>query len=166
MVSADLAVIFAQRVMAGVLDGTSPLYWAVGDGGVTGDDQSVASKAWDAAVIAGTQVPHVNDTGLIREVFRKAIAATDIKYVDASGNVSAVPTNRLQITSLYLEAEPSAGGPVYLREWGIVGGAKFRDGTGGAASTVGSGFLVDHKTHVTYVKQPTSRLERVVILTF
>lgn len=127
------------------------MYWALGDGN-TSD-----TSTWDAGVDDGSIVPQTTDTQLAREIYRKAIQASDIQYIDSLGNVSASPTNRLQITVTFNENEPGAG-TYYLREWGIFGG----DATG----TAGSGYLINRKVHRTYEKTNLSKLERVLRFTF
>lgn len=132
------------------------LYWAVGDGNLGGPEDS---PDWDAGVDDGSIAAQETDTQLAREIYRKAIAPSDIEFIDASGNVSAVPTNRLQITSTFNEDEPYGDGTIaYLREWGVFGGD--------ATSALGSGYLINRKVHKTYEKTNVSKLERVLRFTF
>lgn len=129
------------------------LYWAVGDGGAT-----ATTAAWDAGVIAGTIAPAKTNTKLVREVFRKAISPANIVFLNAVGAVSATPTNRLQITIIFDENEPSGSGPTDLREWGVFGGD--------ATAAANSGRLINRKVHKTYTKSTVSKLERVLRFTF
>ena len=132
------------------------LYWAVGDGNM-GD--SADTPAWDAGVEDGSIAPNVSDTQLAREIYRKAIQPSDIVFIDAAGNISATPTNRLQISLTFNEDEPYNDGTIaYFREWGLYGG----DATG----TLNSGYLINRKVHKTYEKTNVSKLERVLRFTF
>ena len=128
------------------------MYWALGDG------NTVDTAGWDAGVLAGTTVPVKTDAALANEIFRKAVLPADITFVDGAGNLSGTPTNRLKITVTFLEAEPSAGGTVNLREWGLYGG--------NATGAAGSGYLINRKVHKTYAKSNLSQLERVLVFTF
>lgn len=128
------------------------LYWALGDGNTSN------TAVWDAAVLAGTQAPARTNAALLREVYRKAVGAGDISFVDGTGAPSGSPTNRLQVVTTFLEAEPSGSVNVSLREWGLFGAT--------ATGTAGSGLLINTKQHVTYTKTPIARLVRTLIMTF
>jgi hypothetical protein len=80
------------------------LWWAVG----VGDGPT---SSWDAGVASGTNAPAKTDTHLRQEVYRKAILPGDIVFLDSAGNVSATPTNQLQITVTFMESEPDSPSP-------------------------------------------------------
>lgn len=127
------------------------MYWAVG----TGDGSS--KEVWDAGVEDGSIAPSTTDTALDNEIYRKAITAADIEFIDSQNNTSETPTNRLRITVTFEETEPYSDQTAYLREWGIFGG----DATG----TLGSGYLINRKVHKEYEKTQFSKLERVLRFT-
>lgn len=132
------------------------MYWALG----TGDGSDTSS--WDAGVGDGSIAAEATDTALANEVYRKHldISSPDVSidFIDTQNNVSATPTNRLQISVTFNETEPYSDQSAFLREWGIFGGD--------ASGTLGSGYLINRKTHVTYEKTQFSKLERVLRFTF
>ena len=128
------------------------MYWALGDG----DGSNTAD--WDAGVVDGSKAPTLGDTVLANEIFRKAIVAGDIDFIDGAGNVSGTPTNRLEIRITFANNEPSGVSDTDLREWGIFGG----DATG----TADSGYMINRKVHKTFTKTTVASLERVLRFTF
>lgn len=120
------------------------LFWEVGSGDVSWSDANPPS-------------PAKSDFKLLNPTFRKAIQLADIAFIDGSNNVTATVTNRIQITVKFLSNE--ANGP--LREFGIFGG-----GTDAVAGTLGSGLMINRKTHGLIYKTDTIELTRVLRFTF
>lgn len=120
------------------------LFWEVGSGDVSWSDANPPS-------------PTKSDFKLLNPTFRKAIQLADIAFIDGSNNVTASVTNRIQITVKFLSNE--ANGP--LREFGIFGG-----GTDAVAGTLGSGLMINRKTHGLIYKTDTIELTRVLRFTF
>jgi hypothetical protein len=152
----NLIVDSAYKVVAAAmkLDPDHQLWWAVGDG------NTVDTATWDAGVLDLSISPDAADTQLLQEIFRKQILPSDMIFVDDDDNESGVPTNRIQITLLLEEDEPTndPDEEIFLREWGIFGGY--------ATVTPNSGTLLNRKVHVTYEKRIYSQLTRVLRLTF
>jgi hypothetical protein len=120
------------------------LFWEVGSG----------DPAWsDSAPPA----PAVTDFKLQTPVFRKAIQLTDMSFIDGANAVSATPTNRLQIVVKFLTTEANG----YLREFGIFGG-----GADAVVGTLGSGLMINRKTHGVIYKTSGMELERTIRFTF
>lgn len=123
-------------------DGMTPnLYWAIGSGG--GD--------WD---IDNPPKPSMADSVLEHEIGRKAIDFHNIKFVDASGKESEAPTNRILITLTFLADECNG----QWMEMGIFGG--------NATQSMGSGIMINHKTHKAIVKDTNKVIERQIRFTF
>lgn len=120
------------------------LFWEVGSGDVSWSDANPPS-------------PAKSDFKLLNPTFRKAIQLADIVFIDGSNNVTATVTNRIQITVKFLSNE--ANGP--LREFGIFGG-----GADAVAGTLGSGLMINRKTHGIIYKTDTIELTRVLRFTF
>jgi hypothetical protein len=117
-------------------------YWAVGSG----------NEAWPSDTPGS---PAATDSQLVTETFRKAIVpATDIVFLDGSNNVSATPTNKIQVTVTFLEEEANGA----LMEFGIFGG--------NATGTANSGVMINHKTHPLIYKTNVLQLQRILRLTF
>lgn len=120
------------------------LFWEVGSGDASWSDANPPS-------------PAKTDFKLLNPTFRKAIQLADIAFIDGSNNVTASITNRIQITVKFLSNE--ANGP--LREFGIFGG-----GTDAVAGTLGSGLMINRKTHGLIYKTDIVELTRVLRFTF
>lgn len=116
-------------------------YWAIGSGESTWNDDSPAE-------------PDLLDTSLVTEFARKVITESDMEFIDELGNVSEVPTNRLQINLMFLENEANGK----WREFGIYGGD--------ATDTLGSGLMLNHKTHPLIIKTNEMTIERQMKFTF
>jgi hypothetical protein len=142
----NLVVSSAAVVLAGLMKQGVGLSWAVGDG------NTEDSAAWDAGVANGTIAPVKSNTTLLRELYRKPVPAHATLFVDAQNNVTATPTNRVQITMVLHELELNADPTVStnLREWGLFFGS----------------FMFNHKMHATFGKSGLSKLKRVLRLTF
>lgn len=117
------------------------LYWAVGSGLGTWDNMN-------------PPLPSADDHKLVNEIGRKAIPSASISFVDANGNVSASPTNRLLITLSFGENDCNGE----WREMMIVGG--------NATSTKDSGVAINHKTHQFIGKTTNVTVDRQIRFTF
>lgn len=120
------------------------LFWEVGSGDASWNDTAPPS-------------PAKADFKLLTPTFRKAIQLADISFIDNANAVTATVTNRIQIKVKFLFNE--ANGP--LREFGIFGG-----GTDCVVGTLGSGLMINRKTHGLIFKTDTVELERVLRFTF
>jgi hypothetical protein len=121
-------------------DANYKLYWEVGSGNGSWNDASPPN-------------PVAGDTTLLAPLERKQIQAADMKYIDGSNNTSASVTNRLEITVKFLSAEANGS----LREFGIF--------AGNATTTLGSGFMINRKTHGIIFKTTGIELQRTLRLT-
>lgn len=85
-------------------------------------------------------------------------AALAITYLDATSNVTATPTNRIQIVATLAPGVPpwpdASHASLTLREFGLVG------------SLGGSDVLINYRIHTAIAKDPTSTLVRTIWLTF
>ena len=134
-----------SRLIASLMKGQAGYkgitYWAVGSGAGT----------WDNA---NPPAPAVGDTKLLNETFRKAINASDITFLDSSGNPTTSVTNKLQIKVTFTETEANGE----LREFGLFGG--------NASSTKNSGIMINRKTHGLIYKTSGMTLERTIRIVF
>lgn len=117
------------------------LYWAVGSGLGSWSDNAPPN-------------PLDTDSRLENETYRKAIALSDIVFIDDSNNVSASPTNRLQVTVTFTDAEANGK----IMEFGLF--------AGNATAAANSGIMVNHKTHNAIQKTNLIQLEYMIRLTF
>ena len=117
------------------------LYWAVGSG----------LAGWD---VLNPPAPSAGDTKLVNEIGRKAIPTSAIKFLDASNNVSAIPTNKLLIELTFTEADCNGS----WKEFAIIGG--------NATTTKDSGVLINHKTHAHIGKTSNMIVDRKMRFTF
>lgn len=115
-------------------------YWAVGSG----------ATIWDTSLPS----PSVTDTQLVNEIGRKVIPASAFAFLDSEGRVSATPTNVLQITLTFGAGDCNGE----WREFAIYGG--------NATSSLGSGIMINHKTHALLVKTDTIQVQRQIKFTF
>jgi hypothetical protein len=120
------------------------LFWEVGSGDASWSDTSPPS-------------PAKTDTKLLTPSFRKAIQLADISFINASNAVVSTPTNRIQIVVKFLANEANG----YLREFGIFGG-----GSDAVVGTLGSGLMINRKTHGVIYKTSAMELERTLRFTF
>jgi len=116
-------------------------YWAVGSG----------SDSWD---LQNPPTAQATDTGCVNEIGRKAIQASDIKFIDSENRESSSVTNRIQITVTFTENECNG----VWREFAIFGG--------NATTTLKSGIAINHKNHATMVKTNSMVVERQIRFTF
>lgn len=116
-------------------------YWAVGSG----------SEGWDNV---NPPVALATDTGCTNEIGRKAIPTSAIVFLDTNNNVTATPTNKIQITVTFGENDCNGT----WREFAIFGG--------NATTTRNSGIAINHKTHAILVKTNTMVVERQIRFTF
>ena len=115
-------------------------YWAVGSG----------ATIWDTSLPS----PSVTDTQLVNEIGRKVITASAYAFLVSEGRVSATPTNVLQITLTFGAGDCNGE----WREFAIYGG--------NATSTLGSGIMINHKTHALLVTTDTIQVQRQIKFTF
>lgn len=120
--------------------GTS-LYWAVGTG-----------NGWSDALLPS---PSVSATTLTNEVFRKVIPGANISFLTSNNEVTATPTNRLQITLTFTESEANYN----LMEFAIFGGPT-------VSGTANTGLMINHKIHTTIAKTNSFTLARTIRLSF
>jgi hypothetical protein len=118
-------------------------YWEVGSGQSTWND-------------ASPPAPNATDKGLNNPLYRKAVKSSDISFIDGSANVVSHVTNRIQVTVTFGSTEANG----YLREFGLFGGGSDCD------TTLGSGIMVNRKTHGVIYKTSGIQLERKLRLTF
>lgn len=125
-------------------------FWAVGEGEWTGNAQT---SSWDSLTDVQLQAKSTsNRTQLYSE---KARVPVSMDFVDASDNVVAGPTNRLEIKATF---DSTISG--YFREFGLFGG--------NADGTLGSGLMVDHAVHglkTINIPSPVEVWNRVLRLT-
>lgn len=120
------------------------LYWEVGSGSSQWADNNPPS-------------PAKTDKSLLTPVYRKAISVDEIKFIDANNNVVSTPTNRIQIVVKFATNEANG----YLREFGVFGG-----GADAKVDVLGSGIMINRKTHGVIYKTSGMELERTLRLTF
>ena len=116
-------------------------YLAVGSGSDNWDDDALPE-------------PTLEEVKLVNETFRKEIPSSNIVFIDEDNNVSSEPTNRIQITIVFLENEANG----QLRELGFFGGD--------ATTEKDTGVMINHKIHSSIYKTNGMQLERIVRFTF
>lgn len=119
-------------------------FWEVGSGQGTWND-------------ATPPTPNAMDKTLVTPSFRKAVLGSDISFIDANSVVTASVTNRIQVVVTFGSTEANG----YLREFGLFGG-----GTDCVVGTLGSGIMVNRKTHGVIYKTSGIELVRTLRLTF
>ena len=115
------------------IDGVT--YWVIGEG----------LASWD---IDGTPTPFLDENGCISEIFRTPVATEDIVFIDGNGEITATPSNIIQI-SVIVDYEEAIGD---WREFSIMGG----DATG----TVDSGYSINKRNHQKLEKTIEMQIER------
>jgi hypothetical protein len=144
----NLVVDDCSRLIAALLKNhtgyTGIKFWEVGSG------QSNWSDSAPPTPVSG-------DKTLNNPLFRKAVQTTDISFIDANSVVTTSVTNRIQVSVTFSSAEANG----YLREFGLFGG-----GTDCVAGTLGSGVMVNRKTHGVIYKTSGMELQRTLRLTF
>lgn len=120
------------------------LQWEVGSGQSTWDD-------------ANPPAPNVTDKALATPFFRKAIQLSDISFIDGANAVVSTVTNRIQIKVTFLSTEANG----YLREFGIFGG-----GADCKVDVLGSGHMINRKTHGVIFKTSGMEITRTLRFTF
>jgi hypothetical protein len=115
-------------------------YWAVGQG----------LEAWGST----PPDPTLSAVKLVSEIYRKQISLTDLVFLDASGNISGVPTNIVQVDVTFAAGE----GTGTWREFGVFGG--------NATSTADSGININYKTHGPITKSADMSIQRRIKFTF
>ena len=117
-------------------------YFAVGSGLV----------AWDTT----PPTKPYSDTTLTTEYFRKAVAQTDIVYLDPATDIptGGTPDSKIEITVTLLTSEANGT----LREFGLFGGT--------ASGTTDSGQMVNWITHSKIDKDSSLEIERKIRIEF
>lgn len=142
-------VVDCRRILASFVAGTSAL-------GIQGMRFGAGLAAWDGS---GPPAATPGQTALI-DPNSFLVAATDLEidFVDDTGAVVAVPTNRLQVIATlgpgsppWPDANHVAGS---LREFALVG------------ELAGTPALINYVTHPVINKDPASTLERTLWLVF
>ena len=128
-----LGVLKRDPIMKGIQ------YWAVGSG----------SSSWDSSM----PEPSLSDTSLTAEIGRKAISASDMKFVDSDFNESATPTNIIEVSIVFESSECNG----VWREFGLFGGD--------ADTTPNSGIMINKKHHAMLTKTADMVVERKLRLT-
>ncbi len=107
---------------------------------------------WDAAL---PPAPPRSTEALVDPVpFEIALAPADIEYLDAAGNATAGPTNRLRLAVTLGPNEPPGEDPYPLREFGLFG------------SFGGADFMINVVRHPVLFKAADATLERTIQLVF
>lgn len=114
-------------------------YWAVGSG----------TSSWDANL----PDPEINATVLTAEIGRVKIQPSEITFLDANYNVSANPTNILQIKHIFGTNDCNG----VWREFGIFGGQ--------ASATANTGLMINKKHHKIITKTSDMTIERTMRFT-
>lgn len=114
-------------------------YWAVGSG----------ASSWDSNM----PNPELTASRLTAELGRKAISASDIKFLDSSYNEVSTPTNIIQISCTF---GPSECNGVW-REFGIFGG--------NATTSANSGVMINKRHHAVITKTEEMTIERIMRFT-
>ena len=114
-------------------------YWAVGSG----------ADSWDS----DTPSPTLDETRLTAELGRVAISPTEMVFLDEDYEVSATPTNIIQVTHLFGEDDCNG----VWREFGLFGG--------NATETTNSGIMVNKRHHAILTKTEEMTVERIMRFT-
>ena len=114
-------------------------YWAVGSG----------SSSWDSSAVE----PQLTETTLTKEIGRKAVSASNIKFIDSNLEETSTPTNIIEVTTTFEEDECNG----VWREFGLFGGQ--------ASSVINSGTMINKKHHDIFTKTSDMVIERRIRLT-
>lgn len=114
-------------------------YWAVGSG----------ASNWDS----GTPTPEINSTKLTAELGRVAISSDEIAFLDSNYEVSATPTNIIQIQHTFGASDCNG----IWREFGIFGG--------NATEALNSGIMINKRHHAVITKTEEMTIERTMRFT-
>lgn len=143
-ISYNLIVDSFSKLIATMLKGNTTyinnLYWEVGSGQTSWSDNN-------------PPVPVPTDTKLNNPLARKKINMSDVSYIDANGNVTTSITNRLQMSVVFGTTEANG----YLREFGIFAGGN---------TALGSGLMINRKTHGVIYKTTGIELHRKIHFKF
>ncbi len=115
-------------------------YWAVG----------IGDPSWDSAIPS----PLASDVKCHNEIFRKAVAPSDITFLTSEGIETVSPTNTIQIKSYFAEGEATG-------EW-----REFCIFAGNATSVKDSGLNVNRKIHKMLPKESNMAVERRIKFVF
>ncbi|SRR6266436_3475218 len=150
-------VVDCRRLLAGFMRGDAKTL------GIQGLEVGMGLPAWDQP--PGLPMPGNNQAALVDpNPFTLPQSSLKMDYLDnVTGNVSASPTNRLQIVATLGPhvpnwPEPTNPNPPHptatLREFGLIG------------QLDGASVLINYVTHSAIVKDPLSTLERTIWLVF
>lgn len=140
----NMIVTFATTLIAYVMNPS---------GGSTGGLQYLAvGTGYGTGTPANPQSEDASYTDLRTELARKQI--TSVAYLDTNGNVVAGPTNRLQITTTFDEADANGS----LVEMGFFGG--------NATATLGSGYMFNYKVFPVITKDSSVKMTIIWDITF
>lgn len=116
-------------------------YWENGTGNSSWQDSNLPS-------------PSLSDVALLAPLYRKAVVAGNMKFIDENNAESATPTNRIEVTVIF-DSDESNGN---LRELALFGGD--------ATADLGSGIMINRKIHPMIPKSVGVQLQRVLRFTF
>lgn len=149
-------VIDCRRLLAGFMHGDSQTL------GIQGLEVGMGLPAWDQP--PGLPAPNTMQVALVDpNPYTVPMSAIKINYFDSNtGNVSATPTNSLQVVATlgpnmppWPEAGPNPAHPTAtLREFGLIG------------QLDGATVLINYVAHAALVKSSASTLERTIRLVF
>lgn len=146
-ISYNIVVDKASTLIAALLKGEAGFsgigFWEVGSGNSSWSDTAPPT-------------PLKGDSALLQPLYRKAILPEDIKFITDVDAVTLTPTNRLEVKVKFGVNEANG----YLREFGIFGGK------GAVIGTLGSGYMINRKTHGVIYKTVSIELERIIRFTF
>lgn len=146
----NLVVDVCSKLLAGLVSGKitgSSIYWAIGSG----------QTSWDALFDAGSgPTPSSDAIGLVNEIARIKVSASNFRFVDESGNELSDSNYSNRIKCTITVDENTANGK--WREFGLFGG--------NATATQDSGIMIDHIYHNVFNKSEEFSVTRVLTLTF
>ena len=142
--SHNLIVDACSTLLAALMKGEENIvgitYWENGSG----------LAAWDTTL----PDPEASDVALTTPLYRKAITAEDIVYLTPQNTESPTRTSKIQITVSFSSLESNGD----LREFAIWGG--------NATASLGTGIMIDRKTHGLITKNSEITLTRILRLQF
>lgn len=140
----NLVVDNFSKLIATFLKGTTSftnnLWWEIGEGNSSWIDSKPPS-------------PVASDIKLLSPSFRKKVLMTDVNYITEQGAVTSAITNRLEVKVIFGSTEANGN----LREFGIFAGG---------SSALGSGLMINRKTHGLIYKTSGIELHRKIHFKF
>lgn len=141
----NLVVDRARVLIAGFMRGDGP-------GGVERLLVGRGDASWDTTPPAAP--PHTTQQLVDPSPFEVVVNASQIEYLDATGQPTTDPTHRLRIVITLGENEPASEDPYPLREFGLFG--RFSS----------EGYMINYVRHAVLHKQASDTLERTIQLIF